>query len=86
MLNYDKLVLNPSYEIRKLIRWLGWEWNDEYQFPHLTKRNISTASSVQVRSPINPNSLGGWINYKELLQPAINILSKRVKYKDIGFI
>ncbi|AIQ96634.1 tetratricopeptide repeat-containing sulfotransferase family protein [Prochlorococcus sp. MIT 0801] len=86
MLNYDKLVLNPSYQIRKLIRWLGWEWNNEYQFPHLTKRNISTASSVQARSPINSKSLGGWINYNELLQPAINILSKRVKYKDIGSI
>ena len=86
LLNYDKLVLSPNHEIRKLINWLKWDWNDLYTQPHLNKRNISTASCVQARSPINPNSLGGWKNYKELLYPAINILSKRVKYKNIGLL
>ena len=34
-LNYDLLVTNPDKEIKSLINWLGWEWNDSYLSPHL---------------------------------------------------
>ncbi len=75
-LNYDVLVTNPSEEIKSLISWLGWDWNVLYLSPHLNNRIVSTRSNVQVRSPINTKSLGGWKNYKEMLDPAINILKK----------
>jgi len=80
-LNYDWLVGNPNQEIKSLISWLGWDWNHSYLSPHLNTRSVSTASNVQVRSPINSKSLGGWKNYKEMLQPAIEILTKTDKYK-----
>ena len=83
-LNYDLLVRNPNQEIKALIAWLDWEWNDLYLSPHLNPRSVSTASSVQVRSPINSKSLGGWKNYKEMLIPAIEILTKTNKYRDIA--
>ena len=73
--NYDLLVTNPKSEIKKLISWLGWEWNDKYLSPHLNSRSVSTASSVQVRSPINARSLGGWKNYKEMLEPVIELIN-----------
>ena len=60
--------------------WLGWDWDDSYLSPHLTNRNVITASNVQVRSPINSKSLGGWKNYRELLIPTIEILRKVPKY------
>ena len=82
--NYDSLVTNPKNEIKSLISWLGWEWDDSYLTPHLNPRSVSTASSVQVRSPINSNSIGGWKNYTEMLKPAIEILTKTYKYKDIA--
>ena len=82
-LNYDLLVSNPHKEINSLISWLGWEWNDSYLKPHLNPRSVSTASSIQVRSPINSKSIGGWKNYKEMLKPAIEILTQTSKYKDI---
>ena len=82
-LNYDALVSNPSEEIKSLISWLGWEWNDLYLSPHLNKRIVSTRSNVQVRSPINTKSLGGWKNYKEMLKPSIEILTQTKKYKNL---
>ncbi len=82
-LNYDLLVNNPNQEIKSLISWLGWKWDDRYLSPHLNPRSISTASSVQVRFPINSNSIGGWKNYKDMLKPAIEILTKTDKYKDL---
>ena len=84
-LNYDKLVTDPSDEIKSLIRWLGWSWNDLYLSPHLNKRKVSTRSNVQVRSPINTKSLGGWKNYKEMLKPAMEIITKKQKYKHLKY-
>tara|TARA_B100000700_G_scaffold302717_1_gene373348 strand:- start:1892 stop:3574 length:1683 start_codon:yes stop_codon:yes gene_type:complete len=75
-LNYDLLVSNPSTEIRNLISWLDWDWDDIYLSPHLVHRNIKTASVIQARSPINSNSVGGWKNYKNMLEPAIIELGK----------
>ena len=84
-LNYDELVTHPSEEIKSLIDWLGWKWDDLYLSPHLNKRKISTRSNVQVRSPINTKSLGGWKNYKEMLRPAMEIITQKDKYKDLKY-
>ncbi len=82
-LNYDSLVSNPKTEIKSLISWLGWEWDNEYLSPHLNPRSVSTASSVQVRSPINSKSISGWKNYQNMLQPAIQILTQNHRYREL---
>ena len=83
--NYDSLVSNPNQEIKSLISWLGWKWEDKYLSPHLNPRSVITASNVQVRSPINTKSLGGWKNYKEMLRPAMEIITQKDKYKDLKY-
>ena len=82
-LNYDLLVTNPDKEIKSLINWLGWEWNESYLSPHLNERAVYTASDIQIRSPINSKSIGGWKNYKQILQPSIEILTQTEKYRDL---
>ena len=84
-LNYDNLVTNPSEEIKSLISWLDWDWNKTYLSPHLNKRKVLTRSNVQVRTPINSKSVGGWKNYKEMLKPAMKIISQKDKYKDLKY-
>ena len=84
-LNYDILVTNPNQEIKSLISWLGWEWDNKYLSPHLNSRLVLTASNVQVRSPINSKSIGGWKNYKDMLRPAMEILTQTVKYQDLKY-
>ena len=81
-MNYDLLVSDPNKEIQSLISWLDWQWEDAYLSPHLNKRSVFTASQVQVRSPINSKSVGGWKNYKEMLKPSIEILCKTQKYRN----
>ena len=56
-LNYDLLVKNPNKEIKSLISWLGWEWQDQYLSPNLNLRSISTRSNVAARYPINTKSV-----------------------------
>ncbi len=82
-LNYDDLVTNPSEEIKSLISWLGWDWNKVYLSPHLNNRKVLTRSNVEVRSPINSKSVGGWKNYKQMLKPAIEIIVQNIEYKDL---
>ena len=84
-LNYDELVTNPEREIKSLIKWLNWEWNEIFLSPHSNKRSVFTRSNVEVRSPINSKSVGGWKNYKDMLKPAIELLSKTEKFKNLLF-
>ena len=80
-LNYDFLVSNPKVEIRNLIKWLNFEWDEKYLSPHLNLRKVSTTSQVQVRSPINNKSLSGWKKYKDLLKPIMDFFDKEhIKY------
>ena len=84
-LNYDLLVRDPEKTIKSLIKWLGWEWNESYLSPHLNNRAVLTRSNVEIRTPINSKSLGGWKNYRNMLHPAIEIICKVDRYKDIIF-
>ena len=82
-MNYDFLVSYPKKEIKSLISWLGWKWEDSYLSPHLNPRPVSTASSVQVRSPINAKSTGGWKNYIDIIKPSIEILQEAAKHRNL---
>ena len=84
-LNYDLLVSNPEKEIKDLITWLGWKWEDTYLSPHLNSRSVLTRSNVQVRYPINSKSIGSWKNYREMLKPAMEIITKNDKYRDLKY-
>ena len=72
-LDYDKLVNNSEAEIRKLIDWLGFCWDDLYLHPDKSQQGFFTASNVQVRSPINNKSVGGWQKYSKIMEEPLNI-------------
>ena len=72
-LDYDKLVNDPEPEIRKLIDWLGFDWDDLYLNPEKSQQGFFTASNVQVRSPINNKSVGGWQKYSKIMEEPLNI-------------
>ena len=71
-LNYDELVNNSETQIRKLLDWLNFQWDNSYLTPHKSKQGFFTASTVQVRSPINNKSVGGWQNYSRLLKEPLD--------------
>jgi len=72
--NYDNLVNSPELELKKLLAWLGWDWNNKYLSPHKNNIAINTASVLQVRQPINNKSVGGWKNYLKILEPSRRLL------------
>ena len=72
--NYEDLIKKPDEIIPKIISWLDGDWNEKYLSPHENKRNVFTASSAQIRKKFYSSSIGIWREYKELLEPAIEII------------
>ena len=72
--NYEDLIKNPKDFIPQIINWLDWDWDDKYLSPHENKRNVFTASSAQIRKKFYSSSIGIWKEYRELLDPAIEII------------
>jgi len=66
-LDYEKLVLNPNVEIKKLINFCDLDWNDNCLNFHNNKRSVRTASDVQARSKLYNSSINSWKNYEKYL-------------------
>ncbi|MDC3134451.1 sulfotransferase [Prochlorococcus sp. AH-716-J09] len=71
---YEDLIKNPYNVIPRIVSWLNWDWHEKYLSPHQNKRNVYTASSAQIRKKFYSSSIGIWKEYKELLEPAIEII------------
>ena len=80
-LNYDDLVINPEIEIKKLLNWLGWKYHYKYLYPKLDATTFKKSDNN--KALINKNYINIWKPYKELLQPAIEILCSNPKYRDL---
>lgn len=60
---YEDVVADPSAAGRRLLDFLGLEWDDAVTRPHEAKGTVLTASNWQVRKPIYQNAVGRWQSY-----------------------
>ena len=74
--DYDQFVNAPQENLSKILEWLGLEFNESYLHPEKSTRSVNTASVMQAKKPISNKSVGGWKNYKDLLNPALKILKE----------
>jgi tetratricopeptide (TPR) repeat protein len=63
------LIEDPETTIRQLLSDLDLEFQPDCLSPEKSSGGVSTASSVQVRSPINSSGVGVWRNYAKQLEP-----------------
>ncbi len=61
--HYEHLIAQQEAESRRLIAFAGLEWEEQCLQFHRNAAPVSTASSVQVRSPIHSRSVGQWQRY-----------------------
>jgi hypothetical protein len=69
---YEALVADLEGESRRLIAFLGLEWEPACLEFHLTQRAVATASGWQVRQPLYDRSVGRWRNYESYLAPLLD--------------
>ena len=72
---YRDLVDEPEDWTRRLLEHCGLAEEASVFAPHKTKRAVATASSLQVRKPINREGLNVSENYREYLVPFIEAYS-----------
>jgi tetratricopeptide (TPR) repeat protein len=68
-IEYEALVADLEGEARRLIEFLGLDWERACLDFHRTQRTVMTASSWQVRQPLYDRSVGRWRHYEPHLGP-----------------
>jgi hypothetical protein len=73
--DYEAVVENGESEARRMIEFLGLDWNSACLSFHRTERPIRTASVNQVRQPIYRSSVGRWRKHAAHLGPLLDALN-----------
>ena len=71
---YDTLTINQEIESKKLIDYIGLEWDDNCLKPENNKRSVNTASNIQIRKKIYKGSSDKWKKYKPFLNGVLDNL------------
>jgi hypothetical protein len=85
---YERLIVDPSSELRPALKFLGLEWRDElldHQATAKSRGAIISASYDQVTQPLSRASSGRWRRYRTKLDPVLPTLlpwAKRLGYGD----
>jgi tetratricopeptide (TPR) repeat protein len=76
VINYEDLVSDLEGECRRLVAFLGLDWERACLDFYRTERPILTASAWQVRQPLYGRSVGRWCRYARDLTPLLKALSE----------
>jgi hypothetical protein len=75
--SYEDLVNNPEKNVRLILSHCDLEWQSQCLNFHENLAPVSTASSVQVRQPLNNKSIGRWKRYGDQLSPLKSFLESQ---------
>ena len=75
-INYETLVADIETESRRLIAFLGLEWDPACLDFHRTERTVVTVSHWQVRQPLYASSVGRWRHYEGRLGALFSALAE----------
>jgi len=73
---YEELVADLEGQSRRLIDFLGLNWNPACLAFHTNTRPVTTASHWQVRQPLYDSSVGRWKHYRSHLDPLVDALKE----------
>ena len=85
--NNEDVIDNLEHQVRRILDFLDLPFEQSCVSFHETERSVRTASSEQVRQPINTKGMGRWKPYATQLKPFLeNIDNKLIKSEDIALI
>jgi hypothetical protein len=71
---YEALVSDLGDHSRRIITFLGFDWEPACLDFHRTARTVTTASAWQVRQPLYGRAVGRWRRYQAHLAPLLDLL------------
>jgi len=85
--NNEDVIEDLEGQVRRMLEFLELPYEEECISFHETDRSVRTASSEQVRRPINKDGMERWKPYAKNLKPLLNCLDKDLlKPEDISII
>ena len=85
--NNEDVIDDLETQVRRILEYLDLPFEESCINFHKTDRSVRTASSEQVRQPINRKGMGRWKPYAKHLKPLLNTLNKNLlKKEDINLI
>jgi hypothetical protein len=70
---YDQLVADQKGWTRKILDFVGLEWDPRCLDFHTTERPVATASYWQVRQRIYNDSVHRWRHYRKFIGPLLEL-------------
>jgi tetratricopeptide (TPR) repeat protein len=70
--DYELFTVNQEDETRKLINYIGLDWEDKCLLPQDNTRSVATASTIQIRKKVYQGSSQQWEKYKPFLNGALD--------------
>jgi Flp pilus assembly protein TadD len=74
---YEDVVADLPGQARRLLDFCGLPWDPACLEFHRNTAPVSTASSVQVRSPLYATSIGRWKRYRPMIDPLLEELARQ---------
>ncbi len=74
---YEDMIADLESVARRVVAFLGLEWEPACLEFHRNERPVRTASLSQVRQPIYRHAVGRWRHYQKALRPLFDRLDDR---------
>ena len=85
--NNEDVIDDLEGQVKRILNHLELPFEEECISFHKTNRSIRTASSEQVRKPVNKDGMGRWKPYAKNLKPLLQSLDKNLLHpEDIALI
>ena len=85
--NNEDVISDLDGQVKRILEFLDLPFEEECISFYETNRSVRTASSEQVRKPINKDGMGRWKPYAKYLKPLLNVLDEDLlKPEDIRLI
>ncbi len=77
--NYESLIGDQEAQTRGLLEFMGLDFEPGCIEFHKTERKVSTASFMQVRTPLYASSQRRWMNYAGELEPLARVIGLKIE-------
>ena len=85
--NNEDVISDLDGQVKRILEFLDLPFEEECISFYETNRSVRTASSEQVRKPINKEGMGRWKPYAKYLKPLLNVIDEDLlKPEDIAYI
>jgi tetratricopeptide (TPR) repeat protein len=85
--NNEDVINDLEGQVRRILKFIDIPFEESCVSFHKTERSVRTASSEQVRQPINKKGMGRWKPYAKHLKPLLETIdNKLLKQEDIDLI